>query len=178
MENTTTKSYLSFETDRLILRPTAWEDAALIQELLNTPKWLQYIGDRSVRSLEDAAAYIRQKMTPQLERLGFGNYTVIRKTDGAKMGTCGLYDREGVEGVDIGFAFLPPYEKQGYAFESAQKILEAGIHHFNLRHISAITTMDNVDSQKLIEKLGLRFSKMVTLPKDSQELMLYELKVR
>ncbi len=173
----TATTYLHFETERLILRPTAEEDAGFLVELMNTPKWIKYIGDRNVRTAEDAAAYVRQKMTPQLQRLGFGNYTVIRKSDGARMGTCGLYDREGLEGVDIGFAFLPLYENQGYAFESAKKILEAGIHQFKLRHISAITTRENVASQKLIEKLGLRFSKMIFIPNDEEELMLYELKV-
>lgn len=173
----TTTSYPSYVTERLILQPTGEADAHFILELLNTPKWLQYIGDRNVRTVEDAVNYVQQKITPQFQRLGFANYTVIRKSDGAKMGTCGLFDREGLDGVDIGFAFLPQYERQGYAFESAQKILEVGIHDFKLQKISAITTRDNVASQKLIEKLGLRFSKLVSIPNDEEELMLYELKV-
>jgi [ribosomal protein S5]-alanine N-acetyltransferase len=173
----TTTSYPSYETERLILQLTVEADAPFLLELLNTPKWLQYIGDRNVRSVEDAVNYIQQKITPQFQRLGFASYTVIRKSDGVRVGTCGLFDREGLDGVDIGFAFLPQYEGQGYAFESAQKILEAGIHDFKLSKISAITTRDNIASQKLIEKLGLRFSKMVTIPNDDEELMLYVLKV-
>lgn len=102
------------ETERLRLRSTSEEDADFVYRLLNSPQWLKYIGDRKVYSIEDARGYIQKKMLPQLERLGHSNFTVIRKSDGARMGSCGLYDREGLEGVDIGFAFLPEYEGQGY----------------------------------------------------------------
>lgn len=169
--------YLTFETERLFLRPTAEEDAAFILELLNTPKWLINVGDRNVRSIDDAKAYIQNKITPQLERLGFANYTVIRKSDGAKMGSCGLYDREGLEGVDIGFAFLPQYEGQGYAFESAQMVKEAGIKHFGIKQISAITIPENMASRKLIEKLGLKFVETINLPDDEVELLLYRVEI-
>ncbi|MDZ7612933.1 MAG: GNAT family N-acetyltransferase [Flavobacteriaceae bacterium] len=84
-----------FETSRLILRPTTEEDAEFVNELLNTPKWLEHIGDRNVHSVEDAIQYIKSRISPQLERLGFSNYTLIRKSDGVKIGSCGLYDRRG-----------------------------------------------------------------------------------
>lgn len=168
--------FKSFETHRLILRPTYPEDGAFIFELLNTPKWLKYIGDRNVRSVEDGRKYILVKMIPQLERLGFSNYTIIRKEDKIKIGTCGLYDREGLEGVDIGFAFLPEYEKQGYAFEAANRLKKAAFEVFDLSQINAITLKTNLDSQKLLEKLGMKFDSIVTLPGEDDELMLYKLK--
>ncbi len=170
------KNHLTLETERLNLKPTTVEDADFILRLMNTPKWLENIGDRNVKTIGDARNYIIAKMYPQLERLGFSNYTVIRKADGTKMGTCGLYDREGLEGVDIGFAFLPEYEGQGYAYESAQKVLETGLEHFGITRVSAITLETNLPSRKLIEKLGLTFSKMFRLPDDPEELMLFELK--
>lgn len=168
-------TYKTFETERLLLRPTIETDADLIYKLLNTPKWLAYIGNRNVNSIEDAEAYITKKMTPQLERLGFGNYTVIRKDDQAKMGTCGLYDREGVEGVDIGFAFLPDYEKKGYAFEAATKIMEVAFSEFKIKHIQAYTTKDNNSSQKLLEKLRLQQKGTTYLPEDNEELLVYKI---
>jgi ribosomal-protein-alanine N-acetyltransferase len=169
--------YLSLQTDRLLLRPTALEDADFILRLMNSPKWMQNIGDRNVRTMEDAQKYIKNKMHPQLKKLGFSNYTVIRKSDGKKIGSCGLYDREGLDGVDIGFAFLPEFEGLGYAYESAKKVMETGIEQFGITKISAITLEDNLPSRKLIEKLGLTFSKMFRLPDDPEELMLYELKI-
>ena len=145
-----------YETERLRLKPTSEEDAAFIVALVNTPKWLKYIGDRNIRSVEDAEAYIKAKMLPQLKRLGFANYTVTRKSDNTKMGTCGLYDREGLDGIDIGFAFLPEHEQKGYAFEAANKLKDVAFEEFGITEVSAITTRDTLSSQKLLKKLGLK----------------------
>lgn len=126
-----------FETERLILKLTDLEDATHILKLLNTKKWKQYIGDRKVNTIKDAENYIKIKMLPQHERLGYGNYTIIRKSDNRKIGSCGLYDREGIEGLDIGFAFLPNYEGKGYAFEASEKLKNIAFNEFNLKKISA-----------------------------------------
>ena len=166
-------SYKSFETERLIIRPTNIEDAAFIFELMNSPKWLKNIGQRNLNSIDDAKNYINQKMIPQLEKLGYTNNTVIRKSDQVKIGTCGLYSREGLEGVDIGFAFLPQYEKMGYAFEAANKLMQIAFPEFGIKKINAITIKENIASQKLIEKLGLTFQKVIKLPNDPEDLMLY-----
>ena len=161
----------------MLLRPTRLEDAAFVLELVNTPKWLQFIGDREVRTIDDARQYIKQKIFPQLERLGFANYTMIRKEDNAKMGSCGLYDRVGLPGVDIGFALLPEFEQQGYAYEAASRILKAGLEEFGLPEVSAITAKANIRSQRLLEKLGLTFKKHIKLPNDEEELCLYQLSI-
>lgn len=163
-------------TERLILRPTSEEDAEFIFELLNSPKWLKYIGDRNIKSVESAKEYIKTKMLPQLKRLGFSNYTLIRRSDNIKIGTCGLYDREGLEGIDIGFAFLPEYEKKGYAFESANKLKNVAFDEFGINEIIAITTKDNISSQKLLEKLGLKLNGTTKLPNDDEELLFYKIK--
>ena len=149
----------SFETERLILKLTTAEDASFMLALVNSPKWLANIGDRKVRTLEDATKYIAERITPQFERLGYANYTVVRKEDGAKMGVCGIYDREGLEGVDIGFAFLPEYERMGYAYESSLKIRDIAFSTFGITKMSGITIKTNIASQKLLEKLsGLKNS--------------------
>ena len=168
-------TYKIFETERLLLRPTNGDDAAFILELLNTPKWLHFIGDRNVKSLEDARDYINNKILPQFRQQGYGNYTVTRKSDGLKVGSCGLYNREGVDGVDIGFGFLPAYEKKGYGFESALKIKDMGINYFKLKQISAITNKENKASRDLLTKLGLQYVKVIQLPDSDEKLMLYRL---
>ena len=168
-------TYKHFETDRLILRPTTTADAEFIFELLNTPKWLANIGDRNVKSVDEAKTYIKERITPQLEKLGYGNYTLIKKADNIKIGTCGLYDREGLEGIDIGFALLPAYENMGYGYESAAKLLEIGMMEFQINRISAITAKENIASQKLIEKLGLKYTNTIKIPNDEEELLLYSL---
>lgn len=169
--------YKSFETERLLLRPTSEEDAQFVLELLNSPKWIKFIGDRNVNTIEDAKAYIEKRITTQFSRLGYGNYTVIRKSDGEKVGSCGLYDREGLEGIDIGFAFLPQFEKNGYAFESASKIMQIAINEFKIAEIKAITIKENTASQKLLLKIGLEFEKTISIPNDSEELLLYTYKI-
>ena len=89
---------------------------------MNSKGWLEYIGDRKVYSESDAIRYIKNRIAPQFERLGFGNYTIIRKADNVKIGTCGLYDREGIDGIDIGYALLPQFFGKGYAFEAVNEL--------------------------------------------------------
>ena len=165
--------YPTFITERLILRLTELEDAPFILELFNSPKWIQFIGDRNLRTIEQAEKYITERMRAQLAHYDFSNYTVIRKEDQIKLGNCGLYDREGLGGIDIGFAFLPQYEGKGYAYEAANELKKQAFTRFNLRELHAITDKENIGSQRLIEKLGLQFKKYITLPDDKEEIMLY-----
>lgn len=164
-----------FQTDRLLLKPCEEEDASFIYELMNSPKWITFIGDRHIHSVEDAQNYILEKMKPQQERLGYSNYTIIRKSDQIKLGTCGLYDREGLEGIDIGFAFLPQYEKKGYAFEAANRLKEEAFSRFGIQKIKAITAKNNLLSQRLLEKLGLSLIGTTILPNDDEEILVYEI---
>lgn len=164
----------SYETDRLILKPAEVQDADFFLELYNMPSFIQYIGDRNLRTKEDAENYITSRFIPQIEKLGFGNYVVILKEDHTKIGAVGIFEREGLDVLDIGFSFLEEYEGKGYAYESANKLKEVAATDFGVHKISAITTKDNFSSQKLIERLGLKFQKMVTIPEDVVELMYYE----
>lgn len=164
----------SFETERLLLRRTLIEDASFILELLNTPKWKKFIGDRGVNTLEDAEEYIREKIFTLYDTYGYGNFTVVRKSDNAIIGNCGLYNRKGIDGVDIGFAFLPEFEGKGYGFESASKVKELAITYYNIDTIYAITAKRNLASQSLLEKLGLQFDSFLRLPNEDEELKLYK----
>lgn len=165
----------TFTTDRLLLTPTSLADAALFLELLNTPKWLEFIGDRHVTSLEAAQKYIVTRVLPQYERLGYGNYTVSLLSNGTKIGCCGLYDRKGLEGVDIGFSYLPAYERKGYGYEAACCIRDAAFNYFEIDRLGAITAQKNVASQGLLQKLGFAYLKKITLENDPEELLYYEL---
>ncbi len=164
----------TYETERLILKPSDLEDAEFFLELYNMPKFIQYIGDRNIRTKEDAEKYIRNRFLPQFEKLGFGNYVVIKKETGEKIGAVGIFEREGLDVLDIGFSFLPGFEGKGFAYESAFRLKEATAENFGVKKLSAITTKENFSSQKLIERLGLKFRKMVTIPEDDEELMYFE----
>ncbi len=166
------QSFKTYETERLLLKPFDSGDAAFLVRLLNSPKWIRNIGQRNVHTIADAEKYIADRMTTQLERLGYGNNLVIRREDNQPMGACGLYERPGLEIVDIGFAFLEQYEGKGYGYEAASRLLEAGKEDFGLQKVCAITITENKASQKLLEKLGLVFIQMKEL--DGEELMYYE----
>ncbi|KPV49042.1 hypothetical protein SE17_34840, partial [Kouleothrix aurantiaca] len=107
------------ETERLRLRQFADSDAAFVLELLNEPSWLRFIGDRGVRTLDDALGYITNGPQAMYARYGFSLLVVERTTDGAALGMCGLIKRDTLDAPDIGYAFLPRAWGQGYAREAA-----------------------------------------------------------
>ena len=164
----------TFETERLILKPADLEDADFFLKLYNLPSFIKFIGDRNLRTKEDAEKYILNRFRTQLERLGFGNYVVIHKELNKKIGAVGIFEREGLDVLDIGFSFFPEFEGKGYAYESASNLKEIAKNDFGVSKLSAITSKENYSSQKLIEKLGLKFQKLVTLPDETEELMYYE----
>jgi ribosomal-protein-alanine N-acetyltransferase len=161
------------ETERLILRHFTLEDAAFIFDLVNDPAWLEHIGDRNVKNLEDARAYLRKGALAMYERVGFGMYVVTLKESGEPIGTCGLIKREGLDDVDIGFAFLPRYRGQGYAVEATAAVLDHGRAEIGLPRIVAIVSPANDRSIRILEKIGMRFERMVKLPGDEEDILLY-----
>lgn len=161
------------ETRRLVLRRLSDEDAPFIFELVNDESFLRYIGDRGVRTLDDAREYIQKGPMDSYRRFGFGLYLVQLKESGAPIGICGLLKREVLADVDLGFAFLREYRRKGYGFESAAAVLAYGRNVLGLKRIVAITDPDNDASAQLLEKLGLRFESMVTLTEDGVESKLF-----
>ncbi len=165
----------TFETERLILKPTSVEDAEFFFNLKNSPTWIQYIGDRNVKTIEDARAFITSKIITHREKFGYSNYTVIKKIDSIKIGSCGYYNREDLEGVDVGCAFLPKYQKMGYAYEAGNKIISISFEEFGLTSLKAVTTNDNIPTQRLLEKLGFNFIGKTILLNEKEESLLYEI---
>lgn len=156
------------ETDRLILRRLELDDAPFIFELVNDPDWLRYIGDKGVRSLDDARGYLVKGPIEMYARHGFGLYRVERRSDGAVLGMCGLIKRDTLEDVDIGFAFLPAYRSQGYAREAAQATLDYARNVLELPRVVAIASPDNAASAKLLERIGLAFERRLKLGADNE----------
>ena len=162
------------ETERLILQLVNIEDAEFILELYNSPNFIKFIGDRNLRTVKDAENYIKEKFLPHVVKYGFGSFVILRKSDRKKIGNVGIYMRDGLNAPDIGFSFLPQFEGNGYGFESSKKLMEVAFSEFDLKKISAISTKENISSQKLIEKLGLKYQSIVQLPDDPEDLMYYE----
>jgi RimJ/RimL family protein N-acetyltransferase len=161
------------ETERLALREATEEDDAFFLALLNDPDWIRYIGDRGVRTPDDARRYVSEKLTTSYRRHGFGLYVVVLKSTGAPTGICGLIRRETLEDVDVGFAMLPAYRGSGYALEATRAVLHHGRSAFALRRIVAITIPDNRGSIRVLEGAGMTFERVIRLPDDDDELALY-----
>ncbi len=166
---------MNLETPRLRIRPFALTDDAFVVALLNDPDWIRYIGDRGVRTREDAQRQIADRYMASFARDGVGLMVVELKTAGSSVpiGTCGLIRRPGLDDVDIGYAFLPAYRGSGYAFESASAVLAHGRDVLNLKRVVAITMPENTASSRLLEKIGLRYEREVILPHDPAALALY-----
>ena len=161
------------ETERLVLRRLNADDAEFIVKLLNQPSFLRFIGDKEVRNNVDAVRYIQTGPVASYERFGFGLYLVELRETKVPIGMCGLLKRDSLPDVDIGFAFLPDYWSQGYAFESAAAVLLYGRKMLGLERIVAITSLDNHASIGLLKKLGLTFERLIKLTPDDSEVRLF-----
>src|SRR5665213_2716739 len=160
------------ETDRLRLRRLVAGDAPFILALLNEQSFLRFIGDKGVRTLDDARDYIATQ-TASYDRFGFGLYLAERKRDGAAIGICGLVKRDSLDDVDVGFALLPAFWSQGYAVESASAVIAHATDVLKLPRIVAITNPDNIGSINVLTTIGLRFRQMTKLSADGRELKLF-----
>lgn len=162
------------ETDRLTLRHLSPDtDAEFILRLLNEPSFLQYVGDKGARTLEDARNYIRNGPAKSYAENGFGLYRVGLQESDTPIGICGLIKRDTLPDPDIGFAFLPEFWNHGYGFESAAAVMRHAREDLHLDRILAITTPDNEPSGKLLGKIGLRFEGLIRLSEEADEVKLF-----
>jgi RimJ/RimL family protein N-acetyltransferase len=151
---------LVLETERLLLRPLTTDDAPFILTLLNEPSFLRFIGDKKVRNLEDARQYILTGPMASYERHGLGLLAVELKASQTPIGMCGLLKREELPEPDIGFAYLPDFWGQGFAFEAAKAVMNDAREGLKLNRVLAIVNPDNDASIKLLERLGLKFERL------------------
>lgn len=161
------------ETERLVLRRFTLADADFMLALMNDPAWLRFIGDRGIRTNDDARDYIQSSLLAGYERFGFGMYVTELKESGLAIGICGLLKKPALKDVDLGFAFLPKFWGKGYAFESASAVLALGKNSFGLTRIVAVTSPDNYNSIKVLEKLGFKFEQMLRLTEAAPEIKLF-----
>ena len=161
------------ETERLNLRTFSLNDAAFLLEQMNEPAFLLYVGDRGLRTLDDAREFIKKRLIAHYDKNGFSFYVAERKEDDEIIGMCGLVDRDGLDGVDIGFAILPAHWKNGYAYEASQAVMLHARDDIGLKRVLAITDPRNKPSNALLKKLGMTHVSMVTLPGDTKEDNLY-----
>ncbi|WP_430408990.1 GNAT family N-acetyltransferase [Kordia sp.] len=155
-----------FETERLMLREFTQKDAAFVLQLVNSPSWLKFIGDRNITTIEVATQYIKNNLMLSYEINYFGLWLVSLKDTGIPIGMCGLVNRDYLENIDIGFALLPKYERKGYMYEATKATMNYGKKVIGIDKIVAITDTKNVASIGLLNKIGLQFEKKLQLSDD------------
>ena len=155
------------------MRRLEFDDASFLVELLNQPSFLANIGDRGVRTVDDAYRYLREGPMAMYEKFGFGLWLVVRRADGAAIGMCGLLRRDNLPDVDLGYAYLPEYWGQGYAFEAAQATLQHAAKKFGLGRVIGVVTAGNQGSIRILEKLGMTFERMVSMRPNEPDVRLY-----
>ena len=163
------------ETERLLLREFQAADAPFALELLNEPAFIQNIGDRGVRTLEDAARWIDNGPRANYAHLGFGHYVMIAKASGVPVGMCGLRTRAGLSDPDLGYAVSQRQWGHGYATEAARAVVEFSHRVLKLPRVSAICSPGNRTSVAVLEKLGFVFVEQMRLPGEDHDVLVYML---
>ena len=165
------------ETDRLLLRRFTAEPPELefALRLVNEPSYLQNIGDKGVRTLEQAANYLREGPIKSYQLHGHGLYLVVHKESGQFAGICGLLKRDQYKDADLGYAFLPEFWSQGFAFEAASAVRDYGQRTLGFSRIIALVFPANAPSIKLLQKLGFSFSETLQGEPGGSETAIYEL---
>jgi [ribosomal protein S5]-alanine N-acetyltransferase len=161
------------ETRRLTLRRLDAGDAPFVLRLLNEPSFIENIGDKGVRSIEDAQRYLLEGPMAMYERHGFGLWYAARKSDGAAVGMCGLLRRDNLPDVDIGYAYLPEFWGQGFALEAAEATVRHAAEKFGLRRLIGVVSPGNRGSIRVLEKLGMTFERMYPMHPGEPEVCLY-----
>lgn len=164
---------LIFETERLGLHKFTPDHAAFVLQLLNSPDYLKYIGDKGVRTEADARKYIMGGPMLAMEQYGYGFSVVYLKEQQLAIGGCGLINREGLTSPDIGFAFLPGFIGRGFGYEIAKATLDYAKLELHLPRVLGITLPENLPSIGLLKKIGLEYQRRLHLPGDKHELMLF-----
>lgn len=162
------------QTERLALREIESSDALFVYELMTDPSWLEGIGDRGIRHIQDARDHIHNNLQKSYRDNGYGMYVVTLKTQPeTALGLCGLINRPTLDDVDIGYALFPAYTGKGYAFEAAQAVLNFGKKQLQLEKIVAITSTTNESSGRLLERLGMQSRGLITLAGDNEQTRLF-----
>ena len=161
------------ETERLRLRRISLDDAGFMLEIWNDPAFVRNVGDRGVRTVEQAQQALKSGALKLYADHGYGPYAMVLKSDGSSIGICGLFRRENLDDPDIGFSVLPDFCGKGYAGEAAFAVIAHARDDLGIRELTAIVSPGNAPSIGLIEKLGLSFIRMITMPGDDEAICLY-----
>jgi RimJ/RimL family protein N-acetyltransferase len=161
------------ETERLALRELTVEDAGIMLALLTDERFIRYVGDRGVRTVEEAQQYLKDGPIDSYRRLGYGLYLAVRKADGLPAGICGLVKRDALPDPDLGYALLPGSRGAGLAREAGEAVVRHARDVLKLPRLLAIVTPSNYASIRILHRLGFRVVGPLRLAPGEPELRLF-----
>ena len=170
MQNSGNPSIIT-DTPRLLLRALTPEDAAFVLKLTTDAAFITNIGDKGLRNEDDARRFIEEGPWTAQQKPGYGQFAIELKPSGVPAGVCGLLFRENLDVTDVGFALLAEHRGRGYAFEAAYAVMEYGRSKLHLDEIVGLTSRENVSSIRILEKLGMRFDRLVKMGAKSDVLL-------
>ena len=145
------------ETERTCVKALSQDDAEFMYQLMNTSDWLEFIGNRNIKNINDAADYIKK-----VETSNEINFWVVQLKDQIlPVGVVTIIKKAYLDHPDLGFAMLPIYYKKGYAYEGAKRIIS---HYFNdtsNKKILATSLKNNISSIGLLNKLGFEYEEEI-----------------
>jgi len=162
-------------TARLSLAPLGHQDAAFICELLNETGFRRFVGDKGVRTIEEARTYIDVGPAASYAANGFGLLRVDTLDSGSPVGICGLVWRDGFDVPDLGFAVLERYWGLGYATEAAGAVLAHARSALGIGRLIAMADPGNAASLRVLEKLGCTPDGHARLPGEDHDVNVYRL---
>lgn len=165
-------------TERLVLRWLTEDDADLMLDIWNDPEFIRHVGDRGIRTLDEARQAMREGVLELYRKYGYGPFLMVTAGDGARLGICGLFKRDNLEDPDIGFGLLPAHRREGYVYESAKAVTEYARDTLGLERLSAIVSPENTASVRLLEKLGMERKGPIRMPGEDEDILLYEIDLR
>lgn len=165
------------ETARLQLNWLTENDADLMLAIWNDPDFIRFVGDRGVRTLDEAREAMEAGVLKLYRDFGYGPYRMSLHNSDVPMGICGLFKRDNLEYPDIGYGLLPAFCASGYAYEAAQAVADHARDHMKLAELCAIVTPQNTRSVHLLEKLGMCAGESIRMPGDDEDVVVYSIKL-
>jgi RimJ/RimL family protein N-acetyltransferase len=161
------------ETERLILRPFTLDDAEAWLPLVSDPGIIRYTGDQPAQSVDEAREILRTRPLRDYAVYGVGRLAVVEKASRRLVGFCGFKYVIELGEIDIGYRFLPDCWGKGYATESGAALMADGRRAHDIRRVVGTVHPDNPASGRVLEKLGLRFERVLDPDEDGVRFLLY-----
>lgn len=146
------------ETVHLQLRPITEADFDLYYLLNTEPEMMRTIG--WPRSAEQVREWLQQIPHDYARHPGLGRWFTVEKASGAVVGLHMLKPLADSGHVELAYRLLPAFWGRGYATEMGRALVRYGFDVLHLPQIVGITSEDNLASQQVLEKCGLRFQRM------------------